>query len=104
MEMRSAADIAVITIASRRSASEADCARPDERTMKLTTHPLGPDLDLPRVAPDQQLAVRLRQSFSQIVPAAELFSARFYARLFAAAPDVRPLFPKDMQQQQVKLF
>ena len=72
--------------------------------MKLTTHPLGPDLDLPRISIDRELAARLRNSFAAIVPMADLFAAKFYARLFTVAPAVRPMFPLEMHEQRAKLL
>ena len=73
-------------------------------TMKLCTHPLGPDLELPRVATDRDLATRLRHSFHAIAPAADALVDKFYERLFAAHPTVRKLFPEDMSAQKKKLW
>ena len=72
--------------------------------MKISIHPLGPDLHLRRVTTDRDLAQRLRTSFQTIVPAADAFADRFYDRIFAAAPAVRPMFPADMQAQKKKLL
>jgi hemoglobin-like flavoprotein len=72
--------------------------------MKISIHPLGPDLHLKRVATDRDLALRLRNSFQAITPAADAFADRFYERIFAAAPEVRALFPVDMHAQKKKLL
>ena len=53
--------------------------------MKITIHPLGPDLHLHRVRPDHGLALRLQSSFRSIAAAGEAFADRFYEHLFAAA-------------------
>jgi hemoglobin-like flavoprotein len=72
--------------------------------MKISIHPLGPDLHLHRVTIDRALAQRLRNSFQAITPAADAFADSFYQRIFAAAPQVRALFPLDMQAQKKKLL
>jgi hemoglobin-like flavoprotein len=72
--------------------------------MKISIHPLGPDLNLQRIPIDRELTQRLRGSFQTIAASADAFTDRFYERLFAAAPAVRPLFPADMQAQKQKLF
>ena len=47
----------------------------------------------------------LEQSFAQVRPNAAQFAADFYDRLFAAYPEVRPLFAGvDMKAQQRKLM
>ncbi|MRG70813.1 hemin receptor [Alphaproteobacteria bacterium HT1-32] len=49
--------------------------------------------------------VRLvKSSFIRLLPVRDEFSQRLYANLFAAAPDVRVLFPKDLRQQREKLI
>ena len=68
--------------------------------MKISIHPLGPDLHLHRVTTDRELAMRLRRSFQAIAPAADAFADNFYDRIFAAAPMVRAMFPRDMQEQK----
>ncbi len=45
----------------------------------------------------------IRSSFEIIAPQADRLMDRFYERLFAAAPQVRPLFPKDMVVQKKHL-
>ncbi|MFT3926196.1 MAG: protein kinase [Myxococcales bacterium] len=56
----------------------------------------------PSSAPDggQKLVVA---SFARIESRAVELTARFYARLFEARPDVRGLFPADLGEQQLKL-
>src|SRR5688572_4152863 len=72
--------------------------------MKISIHPLGPDLHIGCVTTDQELATRLRRSFAAIVPAANAFADNFYERFFAAAPAVRPMFPPDLREQKAKLL
>lgn len=45
----------------------------------------------------------LRQSFMRLIPYSEEVSERVYSKLFAANPDLRPLFPSDLYSQQEKL-
>jgi hemoglobin-like flavoprotein len=72
--------------------------------MKITIHPLGPDLHLGRVPLNRELALRLRTSFQGIAAAADAFANSFYNRLFNVVPAVRTLFPADMQAQKAKLL
>ena len=72
--------------------------------MKLTSHPLGPQVDLPRITIDRALAERLRGSFRAIAPVAEQFAQRFYARLFSLHPSLRHMFPLEMREQRGKLL
>jgi hemoglobin-like flavoprotein len=46
----------------------------------------------------------LETSFDLIAPRGEELMETFYARLFAAAPAVRPLFPQDMTRQRTMLL
>jgi len=46
----------------------------------------------------------LETSFDLIAPRGDELMDEFYARLFAAAPAVRPLFPDDMQRQKTMLL
>jgi len=46
----------------------------------------------------------VQQSFSRIVPIADKAAVIFYDRLFEIAPQVRSLFPSDMQEQRGKLM
>src|SRR4051812_12591619 len=72
--------------------------------MKLTTHPLGPDLGLTRIGTDQQLADRLRESSRGMTVTPDAFTGRFYENLFVAAPTMRRLFPSDLKDQRGKLL
>jgi methyl-accepting chemotaxis protein len=46
----------------------------------------------------------LETSFDLLAPRGEELMDEFYARLFAAAPAVRPLFPADMRGQKTMLL
>lgn len=46
----------------------------------------------------------VRESFARLVPASDLVMDVFYRRLFEIAPEVRPLFPRDMWDQKRKLL
>jgi hemoglobin-like flavoprotein len=46
----------------------------------------------------------LQRSFSEIEPIAETFGTLFYERLFAIAPQMRPLFRTDIKAQQSKFM
>jgi hemoglobin-like flavoprotein len=46
----------------------------------------------------------LETSFDLVAPRGDELMDEFYARLFAAAPAVRPLFPQDMQRQKTMLL
>jgi hemoglobin-like flavoprotein len=46
----------------------------------------------------------LEESFDAIAPRGDELVEDFYARLFAAAPAVRPLFPEDMTTQRTMLL
>ncbi len=46
----------------------------------------------------------LETSFDLLAPRGDELMDVFYARLFAAAPSVRPLFPTDMARQKVMLL
>lgn len=46
----------------------------------------------------------VQESFKQVVPIADTAADLFYDRLFAIAPDVRPLFPEDLADQKKKLI
>ena len=72
--------------------------------MKISIHPLGPDLHLHRVTTDRELARRLRKSFQSIVPVADAFADGFYDRVFRVAPGVRAMFPADLREQKQKLL
>ena len=72
--------------------------------MKISTHPLGPDLDLPRVQIDVGSAVRLRASFAALESQLDRFADLFFDVLFTAEPALRPLFQTDMPTQKRKLL
>jgi len=76
----------------------------DDSDMKISIHPLGPELPIGRVGVDRALALRLRASFQVVSTAADAFADLFYERLFDAAPAVRSLFPAEMHQQKKKLL
>lgn len=46
----------------------------------------------------------VQDSFAAVVPITDAAAAEFYRRLFALAPDVKPLFKHDMAAQGRKLF
>jgi hemoglobin-like flavoprotein len=46
----------------------------------------------------------VRDSFAKIAPNAEAVAARFYDRLFALDPSLRPLFKGDLTEQRRKLM
>lgn len=46
----------------------------------------------------------VQKSFKEIAPIAQGFGQLFYARLFQACPELRPLFGSDMQSQARKLM
>jgi nitric oxide dioxygenase len=49
------------------------------------------------MTPEQVTLVK--QSFAQVAPIAPQAAALFYGRLFEIAPEVRPLFKRDMAEQ-----
>ncbi|MEN0063463.1 MAG: globin family protein [Myxococcota bacterium] len=51
-----------------------------------------------------EMVIAVRRSFAQIRPMADLAATLFYDRLFAIAPEVRPLFPEDMEPQGARLM
>jgi hemoglobin-like flavoprotein len=46
----------------------------------------------------------LETSFDLVAPRGDELMDEFYSRLFAAAPAVKPLFPKDLKRQKVMLL
>ena len=46
----------------------------------------------------------LETSFDLVAPHGDELMDEFYSRLFAAAPAVKPLFPKDLKRQKVMLL
>ena len=47
---------------------------------------------------------RVRLSFARLQPAADVAARTFYAHLFQAHPELRPLFKGDLQAQGAKLM
>jgi hemoglobin-like flavoprotein len=54
------------------------------------------------MTPDQVKAIQ--DSFAKVVPVSEQAAAVFYGRLFEIAPEVRPLFRGDIEEQGRKLM
>ena len=52
----------------------------------------------------QDQIVIVQDSFKKVVPIAATAADLFYDRLFAIAPEVRPLFPDDLKEQKKKLI
>ena len=52
---------------------------------------------------DEQIAL-IQTSWAQVEPIADTAAKIFYDRLFATAPEVRPLFTSDMAEQRRKLM
>lgn len=73
--------------------------------MKVTIHPLS-DLPTPPqgLVPDQGVIERLERSFQTLKRHDRQLAERFYARLFASHPELRPMFPADMTAQMHKLM
>lgn len=46
----------------------------------------------------------VQTSFRKVLPSAGAVGALFYQQLFASAPQLRPLFKGDLQEQQTKLM
>jgi hemoglobin-like flavoprotein len=46
----------------------------------------------------------IRRSFDAMWPVRAKLAALFYERFFELAPDARPLFPKEMERQNLKLM
>lgn len=54
------------------------------------------------MTPEQVRAIQ--ESFAKVAPISEQAAALFYGRLFEIAPEVKPLFHGDMQEQGRKLM
>ena len=52
------------------------------------------------MTPDQITLVQ--ESFEKVLPVADHISDLFYDRLFATAPEIRPLFSDDLADQKRK--
>jgi hemoglobin-like flavoprotein len=73
--------------------------------MGITRHPLFVDPGGAEEFPaDRALVRRLQASFAHAATRDEELTIRFYERLFAVQPALRPMFPADMGQQREKLF
>lgn len=73
--------------------------------MKVTAHPLSTAPTLPvGVAVDEALIRRLQESFRPLLDAQPSLADRFYANLFAAHPQLRTMFPREMVNQKRKLL
>jgi hemoglobin-like flavoprotein len=46
----------------------------------------------------------VQQSFAKLAPISDKAAVLFYGRLFEIAPEVKPMFPSDMTEQQRKLM
>jgi hemoglobin-like flavoprotein len=53
---------------------------------------------------DSAAIARIRSSFELVAPRGQELMDTFYERLFAAAPSVKALFPKDMKKQKNHLL
>jgi hemoglobin-like flavoprotein len=53
---------------------------------------------------NEQMIVRLETSFQSLAPRGPELVDRFYANLFSRHPAVRPLFPREMSDQKMKLL
>jgi hemoglobin-like flavoprotein len=73
--------------------------------MSLSRHPLTPNTQgLANVPVDSGTVALLAASFRAVQARGSDFADGFYARLFAAHPQVRPMFPADMTAQKAKLL
>jgi NAD(P)H-flavin reductase len=52
----------------------------------------------------EQAAALIRESWARVEPRADELAKEFYARLFASVPEVRDLFPVNMQAQRSRLM
>lgn len=59
---------------------------------------------LPGASITPQQIVQVQESFELVQPMAMAAASVFYARLFVLDPDLRRLFPEDLQGQQRKLM
>jgi len=46
----------------------------------------------------------VQQSFAKVAPISDAAAVMFYDRLFAVAPQVKPMFPADLTEQRKKLM
>jgi hemoglobin-like flavoprotein len=52
---------------------------------------------------EQQVSI-VQSTWEQVVPISDVAAGLFYGRLFEAAPEVRPMFSGDMEEQGRKLM
>ncbi len=70
----------------------------------IRMHPLADETIAPAGFPlDRDLIGRLEASFAVLRPRSAELAERFYAKIFAAHPHLRKMFPDDMTAQNVKL-
>lgn len=75
--------------------------------MPVRRHPIANPMQntgLASVPLDKDLITRLQRSFDEIRPHGAALGAAFYAKLFAKAPQVRPLFRSETAVQAQKLI
>jgi hemoglobin-like flavoprotein len=73
--------------------------------MALSRHPLSPSSkSLGKIPIDRGTMALLASSFRVIEERGAEFTDKFYAKLFAAHPHLRPMFPADMAAQKAKLL
>jgi hemoglobin-like flavoprotein/hemerythrin-like domain-containing protein len=73
--------------------------------MSLSRHPLTPNPQgLANIPVDSGTVALLAASFRAVQARGQDFADGFYARLFAAHPQVRAMFPADMTAQKAKLL
>jgi hemoglobin-like flavoprotein len=73
-------------------------------SMGVTRHPLcSGDDGLRRFPCDAALAARLRASLAPLATRGDEAARRFYERLFRAHPELRALFPLELEAQREKL-
>jgi hemoglobin-like flavoprotein len=73
--------------------------------MNVTIHPLSNLSAKPiGIPPDERLIRRLERSFRNWQQQDRELAERFYARLFAQHPQIRPMFPAEMTAQKRKLM
>ena len=71
---------------------------------RITIHPLASGAVPARAPADEALIQRLQDSFRDLSSHGMELADRFYAGLFAAHPELRPLFPTNMVAQKKKLL
>lgn len=75
--------------------------------MPVRRHPLAMQAHnspLANIPLDTALAARLRETYHLVRSRGLLLAERFYAKLFAAAPSLRPMFRGDITSQAAKLM